>query len=215
MCYNTLPRLYVQTQVCSLNTKLYLSKFKKELEERFQFKDGVCKWYSLSIPQNLNLMQDNKEKIFTPLYSKGNKFGLDNGGKSGDYYILTDAFVLVKKREINLKYLLAVLNSSLMNFYNSKFGKLKRDGYYEYSRNTLCRFPIKEIETKADQKIELEIISLVDKVIALKDELKGQTLQTKVDQLCRHIDYCKQQIDIKVNQLYRLTKEEIGLFENA
>lgn len=197
------------------NTKRYLSEFRKQLEERYQFKDGVCKWYSLSIPQNLNLLQDNEEKIFTPLYSKGNKFGLDTKDKNGDYYILTDAFVLAKKKEIELKYLLAILNSSLLNFYNSTFGKLKRDGYYEFSRNTLARLPIKIISTKDEVKIQSEIIALVDQVILLKSQISNLTLSTKVDQLQSKIDFFESKIDEKVYKLYELTQEEINIIEST
>lgn len=195
------------------NTKKYLSKFKKELEERYQFKDGVCKWYSLSIPQNLHLLQDTKEKIFTPLYSKGNKFGLDAGDKSGDFYILTDAFVLAKKEEIDLKYLLALLNSSLLNFFNSKFGKLKRDGYYEYSRNTLSRLPIKTISTKEEVQKQNEIIKLVDQLLKLYEEKREAKLQTKVSQLEGKVEYCESRINEIVYQLYELTAEEIKIVE--
>ncbi|MCA6377416.1 MAG: N-6 DNA methylase [Cytophagales bacterium] len=195
------------------NTKKYLSQFKKELEDRYQFKDGVCKWYSLSIPQNLNLLQENKEKIFTPLYSKGNKFSLDTGGKSGDYYILTDAFVLVKQKEIDFKYLLALLNSSLLNFFNLKFGKLKRDGYYEYSRNTLSRFPIKVAKTKEEIQKQNEIIKLTDKLLQSYAEISETNLQSKLEQLEGKINYYEKQIDELVYQLYELTDSDIKLVE--
>lgn len=196
------------------NTKKYLSKFKKELEERFQFKAGVCKWYSLSIPQNLKLLRDNKEKIFTPLYSKGNKFAFDAGDKRGVFYILTDAFVLVKKQEINFKYLLALLNSSLLNFFNSKFGKLKRDGYYEYSRNTLSRFPIKTINTEEEVKKQNGIIMLIDQLLILNEEKAETKLQTNISQLESKIDYCESRINELVYQLYGLSEEEIRIIEN-
>lgn len=195
------------------NAKKYLSKFKKELEERYQYNDGVCKWYSLSIPQNLNLLRDNHEKIFTPLYSKGNKFGFDSGGKNGDYYILTDAFVLVKKQEIDLKYLLGLLNSSLLNFFNSKFGKLKRDGYYEYSRNTLSRFPIKTINTKEEIQKQDEIIKLVDQLLKLNQEKAETKLASQVSQLQGKIDFCESRINEIVYQLYELTADEIKIVE--
>jgi type I restriction-modification system DNA methylase subunit len=195
------------------NAKKYLYKFKKELEKRYQFKDGVCKWYSLSIPQNLNLLQENKEKIFTPLYAKGNKFGFDQGDINGDFYILTDAFVLVRKQEIDLKYLLALLNSSFLNFFNSKFGKLKRDGYYEYSRNTLSRFPIKTISTKEEAFKQNEIIKMVDQLLHLNQEITEAKLQTQIDQLKSKIDYCENRINEIVYQLYGLTEEEIRIVE--
>ena len=195
------------------NTKIYLSKFKKELEKRYQFKDGVCKWYSLSIPQNLTLLKESKEKIFTPVYSKGNKFGFDSGDTSGDFYILTDAYVLVKKQDIDLKYLLGLLNSSLLNFFNSKFGKLKRDGYYEYSRNTLSRFPIKTIHTNEEIIKQSDIIKLVDQLITLNKEKSATKLPSKISQIESKIDYCEERINEIVYELYGLTEEEIAIIE--
>ena len=195
------------------NTKKYLSQFKKGLEERYQFKDGVCKWYSLSIPQNLNLLQDYNEKIFTPLYSKGNKFGLDTGGNHGNFYILTDAFVLVKKQEIDFRYLLAVLNSSLINFYNTKFGKLKRDGYYEYSRNTLSKIPIKIPNNKEEIQQQNEIIKNVDLLLQLNKELQIATVPNQIEQIKSRVEYSEDKINEVVYGLYGLTKEEIKIVE--
>jgi hypothetical protein len=195
------------------NTKRYLSKYRKELEKRYQFKDGVCKWYSLSIPQNLSLLEDYNEKIFTPLYSKGNKFGLDSCGESGNFYVLTDAFVLVKKKDVDLNYFLAILNSSLINFYNSKFGKLKRDGYYEYSRNTLSRFPIKINKTKEEILLQDELSNLSKQLVGLYSEKENVKLNSKMQQIEAKIDYIENKINQLVYQLYELTEEEIKIVE--
>jgi len=133
----TYRNLYLFLSLNELNisdfpkTKSYLLNFQNELKKRYQYNDGTCKWYALSIPQNLSLYQTAREKILTPLYAKGNKFAYDECNVSSDFYTLTDTFVLVKKDlEISLKFILGILNSKLLNFYNTNFGKLKRDGYY-------------------------------------------------------------------------------------
>jgi hypothetical protein len=198
------------------NIKKYLSQFRQQLEQRYQFKDGVCKWFSLSIPQNLALMRDYSEKILTPLYSKGNKFALDLGNDNGSYYVLTDAYVLTKNSEIDLKYLLGLLNSRLLNYYNKKFGKLKRDGYYEYSRNTLSRFPVK-VNSKtntSDFELESEIVKHVENLLQLNQELSTTKLSTKIAQINSKIDFHEGRLNEIVYQLYELSENEIKLVQD-
>jgi len=193
----------------------YLSNFRKDLEKRYEFKTGKGKWYTVSVPRNLNLLKC-KEKIFTPLYAKGNKFALDDSGPNGNFYILTDTYVLTKKIEIDFKYLLALLNSKLLTYYNSKFGKLKRDGYYEYSRNTLSRFPIKLIDQnnpKETEKAE-EIIKLVDQIIILKKQLVAETLQSNISQIESKLDYLEKKVDKNIYVLYDLTEDQINMIES-
>jgi len=193
----------------------YLSNFRKDLEKRYEFKTGKGKWYSVSVPRNLNLLKC-MEKIFTPLYAKGNKFALDDSGPNGNFYILTDTYVLTKKIEIDFKYLLALLNSKLLTYYNSKFGKLKRDGYYEYSRNTLSRFPIKLVDQNNPKEAEKaeEIIKLVDQIIILKKQLAAETLQSNISQIESKLDYLEKKVDQNIYDLYDLTEDQINMIDS-
>lgn len=151
------------------NTIKYLKQFRKKLEERFQYKAGICTWFGLSIPQNRKLFDGVKEKILVPNYATSNKFAIDNES----FYTLTDTYVLAPKTEnVSLKFVLGILNSSLMNFYFLSSTKLKRDGYMEYFSGPLNAIPIKKIDFKNEDEKNLydRIVENVDDLISLSNK---------------------------------------------
>ena len=102
-----------------------------------------------------------------------------------------------------------------MNYYNIQFGKLKRDGYYEYSRNTLSKYPIVDIdfENPILKNLHDKISNYVDQMLSSKKQFsnsKTENEKTYWEQKCRSID---NQIDRLVYELYGLTEEEIRIVE--
>lgn len=104
-----------------------------------------------------------------------------------------------KTQHYSLKYLLGLLNSKLFNYYVIAFGKLKRDGYYEYSKNTLSQLPIKK-----DDDSYLRVVEIVEQIL----KLKHKNLQACTIEL-------ENQIDKLVYKLYGLTEGEIAIIENT
>jgi len=183
------------------NVREYLTQFRTELKERYEIINGKNNWYSISVPRNLRFISRNCEKLLTPLYSKGNKFGYISNDIDENYFFLTDVYFLISKNDgINLKYLVALLNSKIFNFYTIKFGKLKRDNYYEFSRNTLGPIPIRIFKNKNQSYI----IELVD-----------QILSAKKNDLNADISKLEAEIDKLVYKLYSLTEEEIKIVEDS
>jgi hypothetical protein len=78
-------------------------------------------------------------KIIVCGISKRNEFAYD---ERGIYYCLDSAFFIVPKEAIDLKYLLGLLNSHLLEFYFKHIATIKSGGYYEYRSQFLDRFPI-------------------------------------------------------------------------
>ena len=198
------------------NIKKYLCDFKTDLKKRYQYLDGSCKWYALSIPQNLNLLDNSREKILTPLYSKRNKFAYDNCDKESKFYVLTDVYILVKKNlGVSLKYILGLLNSRILNFYNSKFGKLKRDNYYEFSRNTMSDFPIKDINfsDSSEKKRHDKMVEMVTQMLEIQKKYHNAKTEDEKNIFKKQIDILDNQIDQMVYKLYGLTNEEIKIVE--
>jgi hypothetical protein len=191
----------------------YLKQFHDKLVQRFEFKNGQGTWYSVSVPRNLHLFQTATEKILTPLYAKGNKFGYDSCETHQNFYALTDTFILVKKEGValSLKFILGVLNSKFMNFYNTLVGKLKRDGYYEYSRNTLSQLPIPFIDfgNKKQKNLHDKIVQYVEKVVVLKTEYHAAQLPTEKQRIERETLYFLDRIDELVLELYGVEENEI------
>jgi type I restriction-modification system DNA methylase subunit len=189
--------------------KLHLESFRKNLEERFQFKDGTCKWYSLSIPQSRELFDNASEKIFCPYRARKNTFAYD----SEMHYGLTDTYIIVPKDncKMNIKYLLALLNSQVLNFWYNHAGKSK-GSMKEYFTTPLSRIPIRKIDftNPEDAFLHDNLIELVTQLITCK---KTKSSSSKIE---KEIDELQNQIDQIVYQLYdTLTVEDIKIIEET
>jgi hypothetical protein len=99
------------------------------------------------------------------------------------------------KKRIDLKYLLGILNSKLLNFIFKKFNTNSNVNGYEINN-----LPIIE----ADMPTQKKIIQLVDKI------LKGKSK----DAVANTIAY-EDEIDNIVYQLYHLDKDEIDIVESG
>jgi hypothetical protein len=110
---------------------------------------------------------------------------------------------------VNLKYLLAILNSRLFRWRYASIGKQTGGGIFEYMPNGVGKFPIPE----ADAKTQNEFALLADKMIELKQkEYAEQNPQAKKI-ISRQIDGVDRTINAAVYGLYELTEEEIELVE--
>ena len=95
-------------------------------------------------------------------------------------------------------YLLAVLNSKLLDWYFRLIGVERDGGYYEYKPMFIERLPIPQI-TADEQR---PFIRLVDNILA-----------AKADDPAADTGECEAEIDQLVYGLYGLTEEEIGEIE--
>jgi len=99
---------------------------------------------------------------------------------------------------LNYKYVLALLNSTLLSFYKTKnSGSAKKDDFTQITLGDIRQLPIPKIET-AKQK---SFIKLVDEILKAKKRNESTAkLENEIDQL--------------VYKLYNLTEEEIATIEN-
>jgi adenine-specific DNA-methyltransferase len=177
------------------NTFNYLKSNAKILEQRKDsrktFEDSN-RWYSLTRFGQIETFK--KEKIVFPGEQKNPKFSIDRN-MSG--FIGARVFAItMKSDEINIKYLLALLNSSLLGFIMKSTFPLKQGGYHAMTSTFVEKLPIIEI---ANQQ---PFINLVDEVLANKQQGKDtKELEDK--------------IDVLVYELYNLTEEEIEIIENS
>lgn len=109
------------------------------------------------------------------------------------------AIIERQNTEISLKYILGILNSTLMSYYFMKnTAKSVRKMFPKLILEDLRKFPIKVISPDE----QLPFIELVDKVLSMKSE----GLET---------DELEKQIDEMVYGLYGVTEEERGIIENV
>ncbi len=162
---------------------------KKRKDSRNLFGDRVG-WYGLVRFGQLETFM--KPKIVTPGEVKHNKFCIDNT-KSG----FTGARVFaitVEDENVDIRYLLALLNSKVVEFFMHHTASLKAGGYYSYSTSALEKIPV----IIADN--QNEYIELVDKIMEKKRYAEDTTILEK-------------RIEEKVFELYELNEDEIDILE--
>ena len=118
---------------------------------------------------------------------------------------------------INLKFLLGLLNSRLINFYYvSVFGGNRLGGgYLRIGPPQIRTVPIRTINfsNPVDKNRHDRMVELVDVMLKLhKDLAKAKTDHDKT-LIQRQIDATDRQIDKLVYELYGLTKDEIRIVE--
>ncbi len=145
----------------------YLLSYKSELENRKDSRDtfvGRSDWYCLTRYGQINVF--NRLKIVTPGEVKEHKFCIDST-KSG--YSGARVFAItIEDSFFDERYILCLLNSTLMKSFLQSFSSLKNGGFYSYSSNILNKAPIKQIGP-FEQK---EYIEKADLMLSLNNNLQ-------------------------------------------
>jgi hypothetical protein len=146
-------------------------------------------------------------KILYPSVADRGSFTLDEEGVFADKtcYFIPSAD----------KYLLGVLNSSLLFFYFSNIAVERQNGFYEYLTQYVERFPIYEIDADDPDDVAARdaIADHVDTMLGLHAQRADATSDAKRDALHQRIDEIDDEIDERVYALYGLDGEEIGVVE--
>ena len=142
-----------------------------------------------------------QEKIIVARMGKEVAADYDDKG----YYVKDGMLLLKKSNETNLKYLLGVLNSKLINYYYKNYFIT-----VDVLKNALLELPV------VVYKKEKCITELVDQMLCLQKQLHEKNLsgneKERLEQQIKNIDY---EIDQEVYKLYGLTKEEIKIVEES
>ena len=147
------------------NISAYLNHFYDELSSRNEAKKGIYSWFRLERPRDIKLF-DSTEKLIVPYRATKNRFAYDNRQFFNDG---GDIRIIVMKEDVpfSIKYLLALLNSSLLDWFYGFIGKAKGDSR-EYFNKPLSEIPIKNLSI-TEQKPYIEH---VDKILQLLAEIQ-------------------------------------------
>jgi SAM-dependent methyltransferase len=132
--------------------------------------------------------------------------------EEGLYPINTTYCVLPKTEDIDIKYLLGVLNSKLLSYYVRKkyLDTALRGGFIELRVFQIEKIPVIST-TKGKQN---NIIKLVDLILDLNKQLqKTPENSDKWSAIKKEIEKTDKEIDEKVYELYGLTEGEIKIIE--
>jgi hypothetical protein len=172
----------------------HLSRFKKGLSERNVDETGVrYEWYALQRCAASYHREFEKEKIIWGLTADKWAFAYDTEG----HYLPSNGYILTSGQE-PVKYILAIMNSKVMEYYFGFIGIMTAGGAFTLKHETIAAFPLVE----PPEKSQKPIIALVDEILAAKKRDAGADVSA-----------LEREIDELVYALYGLTPEEIKLVE--
>ena len=135
-------------------------------------------------------------------------------------YALNTLIVMNLKKDVatNIKFLLALFNSKLLNWYYQAFLKSTKKVFSEIQARQVAQIPIKNINfnNAEDKRKHDKIVSLANELIALSTEIQKLSPNTdKHDSLKREVEKLDSEIDEAIYKLYDLTDEEITTIEKT
>lgn len=150
------------------NIEKHLEKFQNILMRRRECKEGKLPWFSLHWAREQKIF--GEEKILSSKWPQDREFGYSNS----DYYAEANVYISIRKTttEESLKYILSILNSSLINFW-FKQKVSHRGNKFFLPKNILEQIPIRRIdfENLKEVKNHNKLVQKVDEIIKAKKEL--------------------------------------------
>jgi hypothetical protein len=120
---------------------------------------------------------------------------------------------------LNLRYLLGLLNSQLINYYftTTYGGNALQGGYLRIGPPQLKTIPIRtcDLSKKADKSSHDRLVALVDQMLSLHKSLAAAQSPSNKESLQGQIDSTNSQIDRLVYDLYGLSEREVKLVDGA
>ena len=173
-----------------------LKKYMLKHYDALSNKSGNNEWYELQAsPSGTMLHNMHKEKIMWGEISDKAKFTYDDGRYFAE---ATTFFMTADDNVVSLKYLLAILNSSLSEWYFHKIATTTGMGTNRWKKYKLEQLPV----ARPTKEKEQQIVNIVD-----------QILQKKEANVNADTSALEHEIDMLVYQLYNLTPEEIAIIE--
>jgi len=184
------------------------------LSDREHGKFRSTGWYQL-YPKNLDVWE--QPKIMMPYMITQLAAYYD---ESNCYFVnvTTGGFGLtLQGQEYSPKYLTALLNSGLLDWFMKRVSTTFHGGYFAANKQFLVQLPIRQIDFSdpADKKYHDEMVAKVEAMLEAKKQLaKAKTDKDKTyyENKCSALD---RQIDRLVYDLYDLTAEEIAIVEGT
>ena len=115
------------------------------------------------------------------------------------------------------KYLLGLLNSSLITFYYKGISSSYRGGYLRFIYQYLAKLPIRLIDSndKAEKALHDKMVKLVKQMLGLHERLGKARTNHEETAIKRQIEATDNQIDALGYKLYGLTDKEIKIIEQS
>jgi hypothetical protein len=186
----------------------YLRSKKTELEGREDGKMRGATWYAYTRSQALTVMP--QPKIVVPDYYAHASFGLDIRGRYSFFGGGAGGYGIVLPVGLNPKYVVALLNSKLLDWHLQKITVRAYQTAFMYVRKYIEQLPIKLPNgQRRDVSIHDSIVEKVDLIIQLT--ATGAHNESKSPD--GRIQGAEDAINTLVYSLYELTDEQIRIVE--
>ena len=191
----------------------HLKVHERELKSRAAFVRGDCEWWKYTWPLHKEMVK--RPRLYCPYLAGTNRFAADTERR---FLGLTDTTVLYDANQAeDLRYFVALLNSSLLTFRFRQIGKLKSSGIMEYFWNSISKLRVRRIDFQS-QRDRAQHDALVGRAQETESAMERiQTARTDHDKrmLQREAYAAAREIDRLVFELYGLTQDEIGTVESS
>ena len=158
-----------------LSVRKHLETHRKKLTERAEIKRKAdAKWWKYTFPLHKEFY--HLPKLYCSRRAFHNTFCFDD---SFEYMGFSNMTVIFETNpDISVKYVLALLNSQLLNYRYKSIGKQTGGGSFEYFPNGVGKLPIPKIDLAGQQPF----IDLADRMLLLHSELRKR--RTDFQELC-------------------------------
>jgi len=170
----------------------------------------------LGAPRDIKFFKN--ERILVRQILSGKPLRIYAGYTKEEYYNAQIAFNIILRENIivSIKYILAILNSSLMNWYH-------RNKYLDQTKNVFQKILIENAKQLPNRTINFEdtqdksrhdhIVKLVEQMLDTKQKLSNAKTEAETNRFEMQCQTLDRQIDEAVYELYGLTPEEIAIVE--
>jgi hypothetical protein len=215
-CFGEKPTLRTSGDLKDNYPKLwgYLRENEKALRARDGGKMDHDQWYAYSRTQNLGEFE--AEKIVVLVVSDYARYTHDTegvyftGGGNGPYYGIR----LKNDIPYHPFYILALLNSNVLDFFIKRTSTTFRGGFYSFGKQYIENVPICSIDftSPKEKKSHDDLVKLVDVMLDLRRR-EQKTTGHELEQLKRQMEKTEREIDERVYELYGVTEDEKRLVE--
>jgi len=197
--------------------KKYFEDNREYLEKRYSVSKLGKTWYGLHDPVDFDTFERDF-KIIAPEMATSNSFVADNSR----FWTLERCFIVNPHPDkVDVKYLLGLLNSKVLEFSGKHLAPFLSGRYYEYKTIYVKQFPIKLPETPQEKKVADEIRDLVDRILGLNAKLHENenarrdfsSLLGKMENI-RLDDYPSVVLSISSNKIAQIRREGSKVFLN-
>jgi adenine-specific DNA-methyltransferase len=117
--------------------------------------------------------------------------------------------------DYELKFMLGLFNSRLMNLFYKRFLKSTKKVFSEIQARQVAQLPVPKLDLKnpADRTRHDRLVGLVEKMLVLTPKLRGKTSESEKAVLQNAVTTTDAEIDRLVYELYDLTEDEIAIVE--